>query len=180
MRQKSAPAHYQDWAKPVNFKINWIQTVLALAASTFAFSASAEPWTLTGKVINVSDGDTLMLLLADFSKETIRLSDIDAPEAGHGSNRPGQPYSRVSTLALTTLAKGQMASATCYEIDNPKYKRPVCTVFVNGVNVNAEQVRQGLAWANRSNPRYVRDPQTYQLEQQAKAAGRGVWSKDAP
>lgn len=152
--------------------------MLALA-STFALGAKAEPWTLTGKVIYVADGDTIMLMLDDYSKVSIRMSDIDAPESGHGEKRPGQPYSRVSTQNLSALARGKQAAATCYEIDNPTYKRPVCTVFVNGVNLNAEQVRQGLAWANRANPRYLRDQQILVLEQQARAAGRGIWSKDS-
>ncbi|WP_304350788.1 thermonuclease family protein [Comamonas testosteroni] len=169
-----------DWAAIVSNKSVWISTVLALAAGTFAFGAKAESWTLTGKVIYASDGDTLVLMLDDYTKVNIRMSDIDAPESGHGQKRPGQPYSRVSMQSLSALAKGKLATATCYEIDNPKFNRPVCTVFVNGVNLNAEQVRQGLAWANRANPRYLRDQQILMLEQQARASGRGIWSKDAP
>lgn len=153
--------------------------MLAIVASTSAFGSLAEPWALTGKVINVADGDSLTLMLEDFSKVSVRLSDIDAPESGHGQRRPGQPFSNASRQALSALVKGQQASATCYEIDNPKYKRSVCTVVVNGVNVNAEQLRLGMAWANRASPRYVRDSQSYVLEQQAKAAGRGLWSKNA-
>lgn len=151
--------------------------MLAIITSASTLYASAEPWVISGKVISVSDGDTLMLLLKDSSKVSIRLSDIDAPERSHGEKRPGQPYSRVSTQSLKALAQGEFAKATCYEIDNPKFKRPVCTVFVNGINVNAEQVLQGMAWANRASPRYVRDPQIYVLEQRARINSRGIWGK---
>lgn len=46
--------------------------MLALA-STFALGAKAEPWTLTGKVIYVADGDTIMLIdLAPVVPDTIQ------------------------------------------------------------------------------------------------------------
>ena len=79
---------------------------------------SAGPWSLTGKVIHVDDGDSLTILQADFSKTTVRLSDIDSPEGGHGLGRPGQPFSQAAKQSLVALAKGQNATATCYENDH--------------------------------------------------------------
>lgn len=139
---------------------------------------AAVPWSEAGKVIHVEDGDTLILLQSDYSRASIRLSDIDAPETYHGGGRPGQPYSQASKQSLVSLANGQQASATCYERD--RYERLVCTVFVNGLNVNAEQLRRGMAWANDASRRYVRNPQTYALEAEAKAAGAGLWSARSP
>ena len=48
-------------------------------------------YTLTGKVVQVSDGDTINLLI-DRETHRIRLASIDAPETAHGSSRPGQPF----------------------------------------------------------------------------------------
>lgn len=164
---------------------SWLSTMSAIAilGCTLSIGAQAtelpgQQWPMVGKVIYVSDGDTLTILQSDFSKLSVRLSDIDAPETSHGNHRPGQPYSQASKQSLSELAKGKQASATCYEFD--RHERPVCTVLVNGQNVNAEQLRRGMAWANHASRRYVRDPQTYTLEAQAKAAGLGLWSSQGP
>jgi endonuclease YncB( thermonuclease family) len=150
---------------------------LALVLSVFMAASdagAAQPWTIEGKVVYVDDGDTLILLQADKSKASIRLSDIDAPEVSHGQGRPGQPFSDQSRKSLTDMARGAQASATCYERD--RYERLVCTVFVNGQDLNAEQVRRGMAWANHANARYVRNPQTYVYEKQAKSQAVGLWA----
>jgi endonuclease YncB( thermonuclease family) len=127
-----------------------------------------------GKVIRVEDGDTLKLMLDDGSKVSLRLSDIDAPEVFHGQTRPGQPYSRASKASLVALVGGRQATATCYEYD--RWKRPVCTVFVDGIDVGAEQLKRGMAWANQANPRYVRNAESYSFESQAKALKVGIWA----
>ena len=133
---------------------------------------------MEGQVVYVDDGDTVVMLQSDLSRVTVRLSDIDAPEVSHGSGRPGQPYSNVSRWSLSELTKGQLATATCYETD--RWQRSVCTVFINGLDVNAEQLKRGMAWVNRTNHRYVRNPQSHSFEAQAKARGLGLWSVQGP
>lgn len=144
----------------------------------FHTAHAAQSWTLAGKVIHVDDGDTLTLLLPDNTKVHIRLSDIDAPETSHGRGRPGQPYSKASKQSLVGLAGGQQATATCYERD--RYERAVCTVFVNGQDVNAEQLRHGMAWVYGANRTYVRNPTSTATEAKAQAEGVGLWSHKGP
>ncbi len=45
-------------------------------------------------------------------------------------------------------------------------------MYVGGVDVNAEMVKQGAAWAYRQ---YLKDQSLLALEQQAKTAKRGLW-----
>lgn len=151
--------------------------ILALLLSSQAAPA-ADSWPMEGKVIHVEDGDTLTILQGDFTKVSVRLSDIDAPETSHGRGRPGQPYSQASKQSLVTLARGQQALATCYERD--RWQRPVCTVFIHGLDVNAVQLRRGMAWVNRVNRAYVRNSQSVATEAQAQAAGIGLWSVHGP
>ena len=66
----------------------------ALCLCSFATPAAAQPWPVGGKVIHVEDGDTLTILQSDYSKVSVRLSDIDAPETSHGRGRPGQHAQR--------------------------------------------------------------------------------------
>lgn len=160
----------------------WIYMATTIVAAIFSGVASAYstevPWHLEGKVVYVDDGDTLVMLQPNLSRVTVRLSDIDAPEISHSTGRPGQPYSDLSRRSLSELAKGQFAAATCYETD--RWQRSVCTVFVNGIDVNAEQLKRGMVWVNRANRRYVRNRQSYTLEAQAKSGAVGLWSAMQP
>ena len=47
-------------------------------------------YTITGTVVNVADGITVMLRAPD-GQRRIRMDSIDAPEEGHGADQPGQP-----------------------------------------------------------------------------------------
>lgn len=152
-----------------------VLALLAVAALVLgAQVVHAAPWTLTGKVVHVDDGDTLVLLLADRTRVTVRLSDLDAPERSHFRSRPGQPFGEASKQSLLALAKGQEAQATCYELD--RWERAVCTIHVHGQDVNAEQLRRGMAWVNGASRRYVRNPQSYSIAAQAQAAKLGLWA----
>ena len=57
------------------------------------------------------------------------------------------------------------------------YGRQLGTVFVGGQNINAAMVDRGMAWAYRQ---YLADRSLIRLEQQARAARRGLWSDPAP
>lgn len=115
-----------------------------------------------GKVVRVSDGDSLTLLVKQ-KEIKIRLTQIDAPEYG-------QPYSARSKQLLTRLVYGKQAIAKVEAIDD--YGRKVARVYVGNLDVNAEMVRQGAAWVYR---KYAKDESLYQLEQGARDAGRGIW-----
>lgn len=144
------------------------------------------PGQIAGKVIHVDDGDTLVMLDTDGFKRIIRLSDIDAPEIGHGTSRPGQPYSAKATSYLKELTLGQAALATCFDIDGRKRddgtvrERYVCRVQVDGVNANMAMIDAGLAMAYRANRRYIRDVSTLPREDAARSARQGLWSQAHP
>jgi len=131
-----------------------------------------------GRVVRVSDGDTLTFDTHDGSRLKVRLASIDAPETAHGAARKGQPFGEESTQALQRMAQGKAAELECFEVD--RYQRHVCRVIVNGVDVNAEQVRLGMAMVYRANRRYVRDSSLYKIEEEAQAAKRGLWRSANP
>jgi hypothetical protein len=57
--------------------------------------------------------------------------------------------------------------------DRDRYGRVVGKVYVGSLDMNAEQVRGGMAWVYR---KYARDQALYALEQEAKSAKRGLWA----
>ncbi|SCZ64711.1 thermonuclease family protein [Thiohalomonas denitrificans] len=97
------------------------------------------------------------------SKQKIRLGEIDTPERG-------QQWGKRAKQALSTLAFGKTARVEQQDVD--RYGRIVGRVYVDGLDVNAEMVRQGHAWVYR---RYVRDRSLLDLEKRAKEAERGLW-----
>ena len=121
---------------------------------------------LTGKVVAIGDGDTLTLLVPDgasYRQVRVRLGEIDTPESR-------QPYGQRAKQALSDLAYNQQARVVVETTD--RYGRTVGRVYVGGVDVNAEMVKQGAAWAYRQ---YLKDQSLLALEAQAKAAKRGLW-----
>ena len=142
-------------------------------------------FTLVGKVVKVSDGDTLKMITNTGAKFNIRMSDIDTPEIYHaaGTNyscpcnplkeRPGQIFGVEATESLRELAPiGSPVKAECYELGD--YGRPVCHLFVNGVNLNLEQLKRGWAMLSRKR-KWVRDPKSNSAQQTAKKNKKGVW-----
>lgn len=128
--------------------------------------AAAE--TLSGRVVSVADGDTLTLLTADRQRIKIRLAEIDAPEHD-------QPFGQRSKKSLAQLASNRMATVEVRTRDD--YGRIVGMVFVAGQNLDAEQVRRGMAWVYRQ---YATTQSLYALEAEAKAARRGLWADPNP
>lgn len=118
----------------------------------------------SGKVVGVSDGDTLTILTAEKQQVKVRLGEIDTPESG-------QPYGERAKQALSALAFGKAARVVVQDTD--RYGRIVGRVYVGETDVNAELVKQGAAWVYRQ---YVKDQSLYQLEEQAKRAKRGLWA----
>ncbi len=139
----------------------WLYCFLALLAAPLL---AAE---YTGRVVAISDGDTLTLLVPDgtsFKQVRVRLGEIDTPESR-------QPYGQRAKQALSDLAFNQQARVVVQDTD--RYGRTVGRVYVGSVDVNAEMIRQGAAWAYRQ---YLKDQSLLKLEADAKAAKRGLWA----
>lgn len=58
-----------------------------------------------------------------------------------------------------------------------RYGRPIAQMSVDGLDVNAEQVRRGFAWVFL---RYSKNAALIALEAQAKSAGLGLWADPHP
>ena len=126
-------------------------------------TSSAYGGEISGKVIGIADGDTFTLLTTDKQQVKIRLAEIDAPESG-------QPYGNESKQALSDLIFGK--DVRVVEQTTDRYGRTVGRPYVGGLDVSAEMVRMGAAWAYRD---YLKDKRLLTLEGRAKTNKRGVW-----
>jgi endonuclease YncB( thermonuclease family) len=155
-------------------------TVAVTSIGLCAFSGSAAAqgagqYALTGKVVQVSDGDTINLLV-DKTQHRIRLASIDAPETSHGSERPGQPFGEASRKNLADYVAGKTLTLTCYEKDH--YGRDVCDVPANGTTANRLQVQDGMAWANQqAKGKFLRDKSLVGIQSDAQKKKLGLWAE---
>lgn len=117
-----------------------------------------------GKVIGVSDGDTITVLTRDKEQVKVRLTEIDAPEKK-------QPYGDKSKQALSDLIFQKEVKVDSDSKD--RYGRTLGRVYVGTVDVNLYMVENGYAWAYT---RYVTDPAMPAAEMQARKERIGLWS----
>ena len=132
-------------------------------------------FTLTGKIVQVSDGDTINILVEQ-QTHRIRLASIDAPETAHGSARPGQPYGEASRKYWAEHVAGKTLTLICFEKDH--YGREVCDIPVGDTTANRLQVQAGMAWANQQGGgKYLRDRSLVEFEKKAKQEKLGLWAE---
>ena len=136
-----------------------------LAAILLA-SIACPPITAAERVARVIDGDTI--LLEDGRK--VRYAGINAPE-------DGDPGFRESMQANNALVGGKEVRLEFGPRRTEKHERLLAYVHAGQILVQAELVKQGWAIVTRTQslPRYREMLQKYQEE--AKAAGRGIWTK---
>ena len=135
----------------------------------------------TAKVIVVLDGDTVLIRRGG-GMVRIRLAEIDAPEVAHagmGGKLPDsqntQPFGEDSKRSLSGMVLGKQVDVVTQAVD--QYGRLVANLSVDGRDVNAEQVRRGMAWEySYRHSNHV----LLALQGEAKQAGRGLWVQPAP
>ncbi len=111
---------------------------LRLIASVFLVFLSIPAFgdTLTGKVVKITDGDTLYVLDANYKDHKIRLAGIDAPERR-------QAYGLASRNHLLSIVAGKQVRVEYQKRD--RYGRIVGKVLLDGIDVCLEQVKAGFA-----------------------------------
>ena len=118
--------------------------LLSFGLIVIAF-ADAHADELRGKVVSISDGDTVTVLDAKQKQYKVRLNGIDAPESS-------QDFGQVSKRNLFSLIFGKEVVVVWQKID--RYSRIVGNVSFDGKDINLEQLKAGLAWYFRQ---YERD-----------------------
>lgn len=125
--------------------------------------------TITGRVVSVSDGDTLTILDSNNTQFKIRLVAIDAPEKV-------QPFGQRGKEKLSDLCYGKNVSVKVISID--PYGRSVGDVDCGGIKANEAMVQSGLAWVYRKYDKGY--GHLYGLEDEARVDRRGLWTDGNP
>jgi endonuclease YncB( thermonuclease family) len=121
-----------------------------------------------GKVVSIADGDSFTILTESKSQVKIRLHGVDCPEYQ-------QYYGKRATQFVSDMVFGKQVEVL--KTDDDKYGRVVAIVHVNGVCVNEELLKQGLAWHYKQ---YDKSERYAQLENKARSEKRGLWAENNP
>jgi endonuclease YncB( thermonuclease family) len=149
----------------------------ALSLPTPTLVSEFEPtWRqpIIGKVVGVSDGDTITVLDDQKRQHKVRLDGIDAPDNN-------QDFGSRAKQSLSDLVFGKTVTVTSSKKD--KYGRTLGKVTLDGKNINLEQVNRGMAWFYRFYAKELRpeDATAYdQAEASARKEKRGMWANGEP
>ena len=132
-----------------------------------AVLASAEQF--TGKVVGISDGDTISVL-REGKAVKVRLHGVDTPEKAQAFGTQARQFT--GDLAF-------QQTVTVMIRDTDRYGRLVGEVLLpDGRSLNQELVKAGMAWWYR--PYAPNDTTLAQLEAEARTAKRGLWADAHP
>lgn len=146
----------------------------AIAAALSLLAGVSLAGEFTGKVVGISDGDTITVLRSEaggIARVKVRLAGIDAPEGeqAHGSK---------AKAALSKKVFGKAVRVVYTERD--RYGRILGDVYLGRDWINLAMVSEGWAWHYKT---YSKDRQLATEEGAARISRRGLWrdtSKPVP
>lgn len=120
------------------------------------------------RVVTVHEGDRLTIY-HDGRRETIYLKDVDCPELkqpyGKQAKRVTVAYIGTREVVIRALTRNRQGRVTAE------------VVLQDGRNVAHELLKEGLAW---SRPQSSEGQSLKDMEELARAAGKGLWSDPHP
>ena len=123
---------------------------------------------ITGKVIKISDGDTITIINSNNRKYKIRLDKIDAPELK-------QHFGINAKNHLVSLIAGKQVKVIYQKKD--RYKRILGIVYLQEKEINLQMVQDGFAWHYLF---YDKSPEYIEAEQKARQNKSGLWIQKNP
>lgn len=129
---------------------------------------------LTGHVVRIIDGDTLVLLDANNTQHKVRLAGIDCPERK-------QAWSTKAKQALSDYVFDRQVTVDWDKRD--RYQRIVGKVLDGQRDVNLALIRDGLCWWYRryADEQSAVDRVLYSdAEEEARKGRSGLWSDSQP
>jgi endonuclease YncB( thermonuclease family) len=129
---------------------------------------------LVGKVVSITDGDTITVVDADKTEHKVRFIGIDAPEKK-------QDFGAASKQALSNYIYQKTVSVDYKKLD--KYKRKVGKVILDNQDICLAMIRLGMAWHYKDyeKEQSKTDRDLYrQAELKARESQIGLWQSSNP
>jgi len=158
----------------------WYRYLAILFVALVTPTAAAD---ISGKVVAVTDGDTIKILDNNRVQHKIRLTGIDAPEKA-------QPFGNASRKHLASMVAGKQVRVETSK--NDRYGRVLGKVWVQPqdcsacgktLNANLAQILAGMAWwyQDYARDQPVQDRVRYESAvKEARKRKLGLWSEPDP
>ena len=127
-----------------------------------------------GRIVGISDGDTVTLLDANKRQHKIRLTGIDAPEKK-------MPFGQRSKEHLSDLVFSKDVQVETEKLD--RYGRTLGKIVFDRTDINLAMINAGLAWHYKKyqNDQSRSDRLLYaHAEDQARQQHIGLWRDPTP
>ncbi len=120
--------------------------------------------TLTGKIIGIKDGDTVVIIDANNIQTTLRLAEVDCPEKAQA----------FGTKAKQFTSDAVYLKQVKYEVtDTDRYGRSIAKIYYDDNKyLSAEIIKNGFGWQYKQ---YSTSKLLAKLEQEARQNKRGLW-----
>lgn len=116
------------------------------------------------KVVGISDGDTITVLLDGNVQKKLRLAEVDCPEKKQPFGKNARQFTSDQVFARKIMFT---------ETDKDRYGRSVAKVYYdNGKYLSAEIIKAGYGWWYYS---YSKDADLGKMQETAKTKKLGLW-----
>jgi micrococcal nuclease len=132
------------------------------------------------KVDKVVDGDTIKVVIGDVV-ETVRFIGINTPETVD-PRRPVQCFGKEASIRMKELASGKIVRLEYDDSQSYRdtYKRILAYVYLeDGEMLNRKMIAEGYAYEYTYLTPYLYQKEFRQLQNLAKAGGKGLWASDS-
>lgn len=119
---------------------------------------------ISGKVIGIKDGDTVVILLEGNIQKTLRLAEVDCPENS-------QPFGKNAKQFTSDQIFGKQINFI--ETDTDRYGRTIAKIYYDNKYLSAEIIKAGFGWWYYY---YSNDKNLKMLEDEASKNKIGLWS----
>ena len=140
-------------------------SILLVFFSTFTIFSQT---LLTGKVIGIKDGDTVVVIDLFKTQTTLRLAEVDCPEKK-------QPFgTRAKQFTSDAI---YLKTVTYFITKKDRYGRSIAKVYYKNKYLSAEIIKNGMGWQYK---KYSTSQDLAQYEKQARFRKIGLWIDPNP
>jgi len=140
---------------------------LILVSVSIAFAMSE----VTGKVVGISDGDTITVLTPEKQQLKIRLAGVDTPESK-------QAFGMKAKQFTSDMVFGKQVRVIEHTKD--RYGRTVAFVYAGNQFLNEELVKSGFAWVYNQYCNYDVCQAWQGFQESARSQKIGLWADQNP
>lgn len=181
-RRCGTPRHHAE-RKAARIMMRSTVTILLVLASVLSYGPAHAVDTpprpaglVSGQVVNVVDGDTVDVSLGG-KTERLRLIGLDTPET-KDPRKPVQCFGREASAHAKALLNGRTVGleTDATQDTRDRYGRLLAYVWVGARLYNLDMIADGYAHEYTYRVPYKYQTLFKQAQQEASAAGRGLWS----